>query len=119
MDPERRTFLTASAAALALAATRSPSPAAPEGPRGLPPPFPMTLPWAIVSPDSAALAPLLTWKTPTESPPLMVSRLAPGPLTVVCPPVSPSVRVLARVIVCGVLKTLPSKAIVSSPTAVS
>jgi sugar phosphate isomerase/epimerase len=38
MDPERRTFLTASAAALAVAATRSPVPAhaAPEEPKGPP-----------------------------------------------------------------------------------
>ena len=71
----------------------------------------------IVSPEIDAVTPPSTWNTRLSPPPLTVTP-AFGPVIVSVPVVSVSSSwVPVRVIVCGVLNTLLSKAIVSAPPA--
>ena len=68
----------------------------------------------IVSPDRAAEAPASIWNTRLEPPPLTVTPAA-GPLIVVVAVSVSSSWPPVRVIVCGVLNAVLSKAIVSAP----
>ena len=82
-----------------------------------PPPLLAVLPPVIVSPEIDAVTPASTWNTRLSPPPLTVTP-AFGPVIVSVPVVSLSSSwVPVRVIVCGVLNTLLSKAIVSAPPA--
>lgn len=72
-----------------------------------------------VIPLIAAMSPELTVKILTALLPLTVSRPAPGPVIVSVSPVAGLiVMTLAKVIVCGVAKTIGSNPIVSEPPAV-
>ena len=58
-------------------------------------------PSVIVTPDSVTTAPLATWKSWTALFPLIVTRLAPGPLSTIGPDGPLGMSVLDSVIVCG------------------
>src|SRR6516225_6618377 len=82
-----------------------------------PPPLPVVVPPLIVSPDIDAVTPPSIWNTRLAPPASTVTPFL-GPTIVSVPVVSLSSswpRVGLRVIVCGVLKTLLSNAIVSAP----
>ena len=80
--------------------------------------MPVVLPPVIVSPEIDAVTPAVDLEHPARLPPLTVTP-AFGPVIVVRPGRVAQLELAEpiRVIICGVLKTLLSKAIVSLPPA--
>ncbi len=85
----------------------------------MPPPVWFVMPPEMERPDTAAVTPASTSNTWTALSPLILNRSAPGPSITSAPTFSDNSRVLARVIVCGELKTVGSNSISLPPESVS